>query len=375
MKSTGKLPQGATRLRISAVAGLAALALAACSSGTSSSSTEPAAEATSGASAAASSEAAAPASDAGLFVAYIDGTCANSWRTTVRAEVEEEVKAHPEISKFEYKCAQGNVDNAVSDIESLTAQGVDIILGFNDAGAAVGPALQAARDAGVTVVPFLVNTGEGTYDAIVEDDLSAMGTSIADYFIETLGGKGNIVAITGAAGNPWDAALNDAVKKQLATSDVQFIDEAAGDWDPAKSGKAMADLLQKHPDINGVLSIEGTTVVPILDQFEAAGRPLPAVVSLDVNGVAGEMLEKMPANPSLNWGYLSARTWAARDSLLAALAIREGNPPTDPVIYIDNVMGDCRSGGCEEIHNPDMPGTWPGTSKVPVETMKALLEQ
>src|SRR5688572_4037926 len=55
----------------------------------------------------------------GLFVAYADGTCGNSWRTTVRAEIEDEVTKHPEITKFVYKCAQGKLNQGIANIQSL----------------------------------------------------------------------------------------------------------------------------------------------------------------------------------------------------------------------------------------------------------------
>ena len=63
-----------------------------------------------------------------LFVAYVDGSCGNSWRTHVRAEIEDEASKHPEIKKFVYKCAQGKLNQGISAIQALTAQGADIIV-------------------------------------------------------------------------------------------------------------------------------------------------------------------------------------------------------------------------------------------------------
>jgi ribose transport system substrate-binding protein len=316
---------------------------------------------------------AGPTSD-GLFVGYVDGTCANSWRTTVKAELDEEVKAHPEITKYVYRCAQGDLNKANSDIQSLTAQGVDVLLTFADFGKAMAPALKAAKAKGVTVVPFIVDPGDAqSYDALVQDDLDTMGKQMADFFIGKLKGKGNVVAIAGAAGNPWDGQLNAAMKKQLeSTSDMKFLDSAAGDWEPAKSGQAMAGLLQKFPQIDAVYASEATTIGPILDQFRAAGRKPPLLGSLDVNGVAGTMVKDMPTNSTLGWGYFSARTWGVREALKVGLEIRGGKKPAQPVITLQNSVTDCAA-TCQKTYRPDMPATWIFTSKVPAESMKAQL--
>jgi ribose transport system substrate-binding protein len=320
-------------------------------------------------------KAADSADNKGVFVGYVDGTCANSWRTTVKAELEQEVKAHSEIAKFEYRCAQGDLNKAISNVQSLTAQGMDILLVFDDFGASLAPALTAAKKKGVTVVPFIIDPGDPkSYDAMIADDLDAMGKELADFYIKKLNGKGNVVAIAGVAGNPWDVQLNEATKKQLeSASEIKFLEAGWGDWEPAKSGQVMAGLLQKYPQIDAVYASEATTIGPILDQVRAANRKPPLMASLDVNGVAGTMLKEMPANPTLGWGYFSARTWGVREALKLGLEIKGGKKPDKQVNYLENKVSDCAT-SCKDTYREDLPATWIFTGKVPAEQMKALLK-
>jgi ribose transport system substrate-binding protein len=245
---------------------------------------------------------------------------------------------------------------------------------FSDFGDALAPALKAARNKDVTVVPWLIDLGDSdAYDAQVLDNTKDLGTQIADYFIEKLGGKGNVVAVSGAAGNSFDAEIDAALKERLeSASDMNFLESAAADWDPAKAGPATATLLSKYEEIDAVFSSEATMIPPILDQFKNAGRDLPQLSSLDVNGVAGEMLELMPSNPSLGWGFFSARTWGVRQALTTALDISNGNPPANKTVYIENRIGDC-STQCEGLYDSSMPDTWIGTTEISKEVMRKLL--
>lgn len=352
-----------------------ALVVAACSSGTGQSpgSSSPAAE-----SAAASTPAESDdgASEGGIFVAYLDGTCGNSWRVHVRAELEDEISKHPEIERFEYVCAQGELDTGISSVQSLTSQGVDILTVFSDWGEPLLPALRAAHDAGVIVVPWQAPVGGEAgedYTAFVALDQEHAGGLIADYFIEKLGGEGQIVGIGGPAGNDYDQGWLDAILPVLEESDVEFLEQAPADWSPATASQVMATLLTKYDQIDGVWSMEATTIKPEVDQFIAAGADLPVFVSLDVNGMMGDFLELKEDHPTLEWGFLTSLTWGVRNALqigLAAYNDEEWDPALETLEYY---MTDCAE-ECAELYRSDMPEDYVPTSQVPADKLKEVLE-
>lgn len=312
-----------------------------------------------------------------LFVAYVDGSCGNSWRTHVRAEIEDEVSKHPEITKFVYKCAQGKLDQGISAIQALSAQGVDILVVISDWGKPLLPALRAAHRKGVTVVPWDIPVG-GTagkdYTAYVGFNIADQAKLFADYMIKKLKGKGNVVGIGGPAGNDYDKGHVDVMKAEFAkrAPGIKFLEMAPADWAPAPSAKATGTLLSKYPKIDAVWSPEATTVKPILDQFIAAGRPLPVITSLDVNGMMGEFPALKKKSPTLAWGFVSALTWGVRNALLVGLDAKAGKPLDKSLLTLKNFISDCQT-ACQKLYKKDLPADYIPTTKVPVAKMKKAL--
>ena len=80
--------------------------------------------------------------DKDITVALADGFGGNSWRKITRAIFEAEAAKCPNIKKVLYTDAQGDTQKAISDINSLVAQGVNVIVTFVDGGEALLPTIQ-----------------------------------------------------------------------------------------------------------------------------------------------------------------------------------------------------------------------------------------
>ena len=169
-----------TALRLMAAAGAAALLLSACGSSSDSSST-----ASSGSPAASgSSVAGAPAwcGSKQTTLGLTDGFGGNSWRLVTTAAAKDEIAKCPSVTSFTYADGQGDTQKAISDIQGLVAKGVGALVVFPDAGNAILPALQSAKQAGVVTVPYRVNPGgtDGTdYDVWVGADFVTDGKNWA----------------------------------------------------------------------------------------------------------------------------------------------------------------------------------------------------
>jgi ribose transport system substrate-binding protein len=312
-----------------------------------------------------------------LFVAYADGTCGNSWRTTVRAEIEHEVSKHPEIGKFVYKCAQGKLNQGIANVQSLTSQGVDILIVFSDWGKSLLPALRAAHNKGVIVVPWNAPVGGEAgkdYTAFVGFNISDQAKLFAQYIIRKLKGRGNVVGVGGPAGNDYDNAHIDVMKREFKKAPgIKFLEHAWADWAPGPSAKAMATLLSKYDTIDAVWTPEATTVKPELDQFITAGRPAPIFASLDVNGMMGDYLRLKPKNPTLEWGFVSALTWGVRNALLVGLQAKAGKSIDENLLTLKNYISDCAT-ACKKLYRKDLPADYIPTTKVPPALMKKYLK-
>ncbi len=108
---------------------------------------------------------------------------------------------HPDVGEVIATDGEENPDKQISDIQSLIAQDVDLLV-VNPATTAVSPAVQQACDAGIPVI---------VYDRFVEPDTNITASMYADEvqdgyncgsaIVEALGGEGNVVILGGHPGH------------------------------------------------------------------------------------------------------------------------------------------------------------------------------
>jgi ABC-type sugar transport system substrate-binding protein len=103
---------------------------------------------------------------------------------------------------------------------------------------------------------------------------------------EALGGKGNIVRVTGVPGNTADiirTAGADAVLKEYPN--IHLVGELPGNWNSEDSQKAMETLLAKHSDIRGVIPQNDDQSTGVVAALKAAGlKPGKDVLLIGADG-------------------------------------------------------------------------------------------
>src|SRR3954447_26968263 len=150
-------PKRATAVAVALI--LLALGLAACGGGddttsgggsTGAAETEAESETGGGGEETASNTGGAPSwcGEEEISLALADGFGDNNWRKITTAEAENEASKCPAVSEFIYTDGQGDTQKAISDLEGLTAQGVDAAVVFPDAGKAMLPAITNMFKAG-----------------------------------------------------------------------------------------------------------------------------------------------------------------------------------------------------------------------------------
>ena len=115
-------------------------------------------------------------------MALADGFGENVWREVTHMEYVLQALTYPEIGKIIYTSGQNNTQKQISDFRSLIAQGVDVIIGFPDAGEAMLPSYRDATKKGIVVVPYTSTPG-GTpgkdFASFVAEDLCQLGKNFA----------------------------------------------------------------------------------------------------------------------------------------------------------------------------------------------------
>jgi ribose transport system substrate-binding protein len=301
-------------------------------------------------------------------VAVSDGFTANSWRKTVFAELQDEASKCPTITEILHTDGQGNTQKQISDIESLAAQRVDIILVFPDGGPALIKAMHDATAAGAAVVPYDTGTafpGERLKDYLltVTEDQKAKAIDEAEWTVQALNGKGNILELGGTPGNPVTGMMDEGwngVFKKYPGIKVLEGGPVYVNWDAAETQRVVAGLLPKYSQIDATMNDDGPGSVAALRALQAAGRSLPLTVTEDVNELGCFWQDHHAANPQFNVITTSWGTGIVRRALRKGLAAAEGLDDPEPSIlrmvkHEDTTSQDAKLAvQCDKSFPPDM---------------------
>ncbi|MFT3988904.1 ABC transporter substrate-binding protein [Aestuariivirga sp.] len=210
-------------------------------------------------------------------IGFSNGYIGNAWRAQHVADVEavaKELKDAGVVSDVTIVNSTSGAAGQIAQINSLLAQGIDALVINPVSGEPLKPIVERAVQSGVLVV---VADNPLALDDVLNvslDHTQYWGIE-TEWLIDAIGGKGNIVAIEGLAGNTandWRVKARDEVLAK--NPDIKLLASVPGGWDQAQAREAMSGLLTAHGDaINGVL-IQEVMNEGVIRAFKAAGAPL-----------------------------------------------------------------------------------------------------
>jgi len=275
----------------------------------------------------------------------LDGFGGNAWSaesyTAVKATA-----AQCKNVKVVSAAGGGVLSAMIQQIQSAAAQGVNAMTVIPDFGQPELAALQAATQAGVKVVPWAANpSGVNGQDFVsyVDWNDAYAGTVWAQWMVKALHGHGNVIYTGGPAGNPVGADQLAAIVKVFANyPGIKLLTGNSTwpvtNWDPATAQTVTASLLSQYPKIDGIISNYGTDALASARAFQAAGRKLVPIATLDANGLS--CLYKSKKIPLAS---ISSRNWLGRIAARKAIAAAEGVANYEPNIYnlplFENTLG------------------------------------
>lgn len=204
---------------------------------------------------------------------------------SIRDEAEE--RGH----KFVMTDAQGSTAKQVSDVESLIAQQVDVIVISPREEKPMAEVTLKARDAGIPV--FIVDRkvddsvavpGED-YVAFIGSDFVAEGRAAGEWLVEQLGGEGQIIEIYGTTGSSAADDRHDGFMEALEGSNIEIVASQDGDMIRDKGRQIMETLIQQHPDIDGVFAHNDEMMLGAITALQAANKnPGTDIATVSVDG-------------------------------------------------------------------------------------------
>jgi rhamnose transport system substrate-binding protein len=265
--------------RLIALASIAVLTFAACSSG--GATTAPSTGASEAAPSAAASEAApsaaASAAAAGpITVGYLPKDIVNQYFAAAKTGID---KAAGETGGTVIQVGpnEAKADLQVPFITDLTTQKVNAIIISADGADEVAPALKAAMAAGIKVVGFDSSPAVGAYNVFVNQvDFSGVGVNLADWACELAPNcTGDIAILSAAATATNQNAWIDLMKKTLATDkykNLKLVDTVYGDDDATKSTQQAQALLTKYPDLKVIVAPTTVGILAAAQVVKQAGK-------------------------------------------------------------------------------------------------------
>ncbi len=200
--------------------------------------------------------------------------------------------------------ADNSVAGQIEIVTNAPTQGVKALMISNNAGDQIGPAAEAARTKGLTVVTWdsPIPSAQGEQVFIAQVDFKETGTVLADMVLDILGAEGGKFAVLSASPdaanqNAWIAAMKDALKDPKYAK-LQLVDVVYGNDQSEMSYNQTLALIQKYPDLK--LITAPTTVgiasaakalqdEKLCDKVKISGLGLPSeMVAYTKNGCAPE---------------------------------------------------------------------------------------
>jgi ribose transport system substrate-binding protein len=176
--------------------------------------------------------------------------------------------------------AGGSAAKQVSDVDSMIAQGIDVLFLPPREEDPLIPAVMRAQAAGIptflvdrSVNPDVAQAGTH-YVAFLGSDFVDQGRRAAEYMMENFEGEqGNIIELEGTTGsspaNDRKTGFDEAI---AADSKFTILESRSGDFSRDEGRRVMETLLQAHPEVNIVYAHNDEMAIGAIQALEAAGR-------------------------------------------------------------------------------------------------------
>lgn len=199
-------------------------------------------------------------------------------------------------------------NSAAGQVEIVTTAAsrddVDAIMISNNAGDQLVPAIQAANDAGQTVVTWdsPIPSGEGESLFVAQVDFDETGAVMADMARDILGPDGGQFAVLSASPdaanqNAWIASLQETLQ-QDEYSNLELVDIVYGNDETEESYNQALALIDQYPDLGLIMAPTTVGIAAaakamqdegLCDTVKVSGLGLPAeMVDFTLNGCAPE---------------------------------------------------------------------------------------
>ena len=228
-------------------------------------------------------------SDGGYVIGFSNFGVGNSWRVQMEAEFKaraDQLVSEGIIKTYYMTDSNGDIPQQIADMKDLIEKKCDAIIITAASPDALSPVCEEAMAAGIVVISFDNYVTTDKITAKVGIDEIEFGRHGAQWLVDKLGGKGNIIVLNGIAGAGVDAMRSEGAMSVFAKNpDIKILGEVHAGWDYDQAKTAVEEFLSAYPQIDGVWSQGGAMTQAALDAFIAANRALVPMSGEANNGL------------------------------------------------------------------------------------------
>ncbi|MBL8575739.1 MAG: ABC transporter substrate-binding protein [Mesorhizobium sp.] len=287
----------------------------------------------------------------------------NGWREEMICAIKAQALASGKVKSL--NIAHRNTDAAgqLEDLRNLISAKVDAIVVNPADPAGIQAALAEATAAGITVVAVDQTVTEPTA-YIVSNDQETYGYVGAKWLFETLGGKGSVVYMRGAAGASGDTDRDKGFKRALAEfPDIKVVQETFTGWQQDQGKQQILDFIATGVPFDGIWTSGIDNV--IVDALVESQAPLVPVVGSDNAGFVAQLnsVEGLKGVAVTNPGSIGAA------GVTLAIQILDGKKPDGQTVLVTpEAWENVTDAGKEKLKaaaDPALSPEWPVSISIP----------
>ncbi|WP_031084136.1 substrate-binding domain-containing protein [Streptomyces sp. NRRL S-1831] len=178
--------------------------------------------------------------------------------------------------------AQNDASQQANQLQNFVSGGLSAVVVNPVDSDAAGPSVRAANKDGIPVIAVDRGVNKAQTSALVASDNVEGGQLGAKALAEKLGGKGIIVILQGQAGTSASRERGAGFAAGLkAYPGIKVVAKQPADFDRTKGLDVMTNLLQAHPDVDGVFAENDEMALGAIKALGAKAGKSVQVVGFD----------------------------------------------------------------------------------------------
>jgi ribose transport system substrate-binding protein len=213
-----------------------------------------------------------------------------------------------------------SIPEQMSQIEDVVVKKPDAIVFTPVDYKALVPGVEKINAANIPVVNITDRSSAGNFVAFVGADDYSTALETARYLLKTLNGKGNFIILEGVKGALTNTdrvrGFNDALKENPG---AKLLASQPGNYQRLQALQVMENLLQSHPQIDGVLAANDAMAMGAVEALEGANRTAKVI---GINGTK-EAVDAIKAGKLLASGDYNGFLQGCIGTIIAARTLRK----------------------------------------------------